>query len=216
MPKPFTRLSAIAAPIMRTNIDTDVIIRIERSRDLQGDALGPYAFESWRYRPDGSEEPAFVLNRKPYRDAKIILAGDNFGCGSSRETAVLALWAFGIRCVVAPSFGPIFFNNCFQIGLLPVILPLAAIEALVAELAVGPESATIRVDLEKCIVLGPGGAALPFTIDRIRREGLLQGMDQIALTRTREPAIVAFEAQCRDRYPWVYAPASHTTRSKEI
>jgi 3-isopropylmalate/(R)-2-methylmalate dehydratase small subunit len=129
----FTKLSAIAAPIMRQNIDTDMVIRVERLRDLPPDKLGPYAFESWRYKPDGKEAPEFVLNRPPFRDARIILAADNFGCGSSRDAAVWSLFSFGIRCVIAPSFGPIFYNNCFQNGLLPVALPLPVIEELVAE-----------------------------------------------------------------------------------
>jgi len=129
----FNKLSAIAAPIMRQNIDTDMVIRVERLRDLPPDKLGPYAFESWRYKPDGSEAPEFVLNRPPYREAKIILAADNFGCGSSREAAVWSLFGFGIRCVIAPSFGPIFYNNCFQNGLLPVAVPLEVIEEMVAE-----------------------------------------------------------------------------------
>ena len=184
----FTRLAAIAAPLMRQNIDTDMVIRVERLRDLPPEKLGPYAFESWRYRPDGSEAPEFVLNRPPYREAKVILAADNFGCGSSREAAVWSLFAFGIRAVIAPSFGPIFYNNCFQNGLLPVALPLAVIEELVAEVEASQGT----------------GKVTPFKIDALRREALLAGQDQIEQTRHREKEIASFEASDRQRFPWLY------------
>ena len=201
----FTKLSAIAAPIMRQNIDTDMVIRVERLRDLPPEKLGPYAFESWRYRPDGSEAPEFVLNRPPYRDAKVILAADNFGCGSSREAAVWSLFAFGIRSVIAPSFGPIFYNNCFQNGLLPVALPLATIEELVAEVEASQGTGKVAIDLEACTVTSPSGKVTPFKIDALRRDAMLKGADAIEQTRAREPQIAAFETADRQRFPWIYA-----------
>ncbi|HTR88190.1 MAG TPA: 3-isopropylmalate dehydratase small subunit [Reyranella sp.] len=203
----FTKLAAIAAPIMRQNIDTDMVIRVERLRDLPPEKLGPYAFESWRYKPDGSEAPEFVLNRPPYRDAKVILAADNFGCGSSREAAVWSLFAFGIRCVIAPSFGPIFYNNCFQNGLLPVALPLEVIEELVAEVEASQGTGKVSIDLEACTVTSPSGKVTSFKIDPLRREALLSGQDQIEQTRGREKEIAAFEQGDRQRFPWLYQSA---------
>ena len=200
----FTKLSAIAAPIMRQNIDTDMVIRVERLRDLPPEKLGPYAFESWRYKPDGSEAPEFVLNRPPYRDARIILAADNFGCGSSREAAVWSLFAFGIRCVIAPSFGPIFYNNCFQNGLLPVVVPASVVEDLAAEVEASQGRGKITVDLTRCVVVSPGGKETPFTVDALLRERMLKGLDQIELTRAREPQIAAFQARDRKLHPWLY------------
>jgi 3-isopropylmalate/(R)-2-methylmalate dehydratase small subunit len=201
----FNKLSAIAAPIMRQNIDTDMVIRVERLRDLPPEKLGPYAFESWRYRPDGSEAPEFVLNRPPYRDAKVILAADNFGCGSSREAAVWSLFAFGIRAVIAPSFGPIFYNNCFQNGLLPVALPLATIEELVAEVEASQGTGKVSIDLEACTVTSPSGKVTKFEIDALRRDAMLKGADAIAQTMARAPEIAAFETADRHRFPWIYA-----------
>jgi len=203
----FNRLSAIAAPIMRQNIDTDMVIRVERLRDLPPDKLGPYAFESWRYKSDGSEAPEFVLNRPPYRDARIILAADNFGCGSSREAAVWSLSAFGIRCVIAPSFGPIFYNNCFQNGLLPVAVPLEVIEEMVAEVEASQGTGKVSIDLEACTITSPSGKVTPFKIDPLRREAMLKGADQIEQTRERETEIAAFEAGDRQRFPWLYQQA---------
>jgi 3-isopropylmalate/(R)-2-methylmalate dehydratase small subunit len=203
----FTTLSAIAAPIMRQNIDTDMVIRVERLRDLPPEKLGPYAFESWRYRPDGSEAPEFVLNRPPYRDAKVILAADNFGCGSSREAAVWSLFAFGIRCVIAPSFGPIFYNNCFQNGLLPVALPLEVIEDLVAEVEASQGTGKVSIDLENCTVTSPSGKVTKFEIDGLRRDAMLKGADAIQQTKAREKEIASFEATDKQRFPWIYARA---------
>ena len=201
----FTVLEGPAAPLMATNINTDIIIRIERLRDFAGDKLGPYAFESWRYRPDGSENPAFVLNKPQYRDAKILIAGDNFACGSSREAAVWALQAYGIRCVIAPSFGSIFFSNCFQNGVLPVILPQKVVDSLAAEVEATQGKGRIRVDLERCVVVSPSGEKTAFNIDGMLREGMLKGLDQIELTRARASQIEAFQARDRARHPWIYS-----------
>ena len=201
----FTVLEATAAPLLRQNINTDVIIRVERLRDLPRGKLGPYAFESWRYTLDGKEDPEFVLNKQPYRNAKIILAADNFACGSSREHAVWALWDFGIRCVIAPSFGQIFFNNCFQNGMLPVVVPLAEIEAMAAEVEQSQGAAKIKVDLENGVIITPGGRKISFALDAIRRKGLLEGLDPIAQTMRYDAALAAFEQEDRVRYPWIYA-----------
>jgi 3-isopropylmalate/(R)-2-methylmalate dehydratase small subunit len=201
----FTVLDATAAPIMRQNINTDVIIRVERLRDLPPGKLGPYAFESWRYTLDGKEDPDFILNKQPYRDAKIILAADNFACGSSREAAVWSLWDFGIRCVIAPSFGQIFFNNCFQNGMLPVVLPLAEIEAMAAEVEQSQGAGKIKIDLQSCTVTTPGGKKIPFTLDAIRRKSLLQGQDHIEQTMQYDADIAAFQKKDRERFPWIYA-----------
>jgi 3-isopropylmalate/(R)-2-methylmalate dehydratase small subunit len=200
----FTVLKGVAAPLLRANINTDVIIRIERLRDLEKGDLGRYAFESWRYRRDGSEDPAFVLNRPPYREARIMIAGDNFACGSSREAAVWALQSFGIRCVIAPSFGPIFYNNCFQNGVLPVVVPAKVVEDLAAEVEDTQGEGKVVVDLARCVVVSPGGKETPFTVDALLREGMLKGLDQIELTRAREPQIRAFQARDRERRPWLY------------
>src|SRR5262245_14070987 len=165
----FTVLKGVAAPLLRANINTDVIIRIERLRDLEKADLGRYAFESWRYRRDGSEDPAFVLNKAPYREARIMIAGDDFACGSSREAAVWALQSFGIRCVIAPSFGPIFYNNCFQNGVLPVVVPAKVVEDLAAEVEATQGEGTCGLDLMRCVVGARGGKATPFAAHARRR-----------------------------------------------
>jgi 3-isopropylmalate/(R)-2-methylmalate dehydratase small subunit len=201
----FTVLEGPAAPLMRPNINTDIIIRIERLRDYEGARLGPYAFESWRYKPDGSEDPAFVLNKPQYREARILIAGDNFACGSSREAAVWALQAFGIRCVIAPSFGSIFFSNCFQNGVLPVILPPKVVDELAAEVEATQGKGKVKIDLHRCVVISPGGQETSFAIDAILREGMLKGLDQIELTRAREAQIAAFQVRDRASRPWIYA-----------
>jgi len=202
----FTVLRAIAAPLLRENIDTDIIIRIERlvgtSRRSE---LGRHAFESWRYRPDGSENPDFILNRQLYRRARILIAGRNFGCGSSREGAVWALAQMGFRAVLAPSFGDIFFNNCFQNGVLPAILAQPAVEAIARQVEADPERNEVTVDLQRCVVAAPDGSETSFAIDNLRRQGLLEGLDEIALTMKREAEIARFQADDRARRPWIYA-----------
>jgi 3-isopropylmalate/(R)-2-methylmalate dehydratase small subunit len=204
--QPFTVLQGIAAPLLRPNINTDIVIRIERLRDLDRDKLGPYAFESWRYRRDGTEDPSFILNRPPYRDARILIAGENFACGSSREAAVWALQGFGIRCVVAPSFGPIFFNNCFQNGVLPVVLPAKAVESLAAEVEATQGKGRVTIDLLRCVVVAPSAREVHFAIDGMLRESLLKGLDQIALTLERNSEIAGFQVRDRARHPWLYLP----------
>lgn len=202
----FTVLRAIAAPLLRENIDTDIIIRIERlvGASRRSD-LGRYAFEAWRYRPDGSENPDFILNREPFRRARILLAGRNFGCGSSREGAVWALAQKGFRTVLAPSFGDIFRNNCFQNGVLPVPLPQPSIEAIARQVEAAPEQNQVTVDLARSVVVAPDGSETAFSIDALRREALLDGLDDIALTMKRADEIGRFQTADRARRPWVYA-----------
>jgi len=200
----FTRLEGVAAPLMRQNVDTDVVIRIERLVGLQKDELGPYCFEAIRYRPDGSENPDFILNQAPYRGAPILLAGDNFGCGSSREGAVWALMGLGIKAVIAPSYGDIFFNNCFQNGLLPVALPLAEVERLAEEMRAAPGNARVTIDLERQVVISPRGREIKFEIDPKRRKAMLDGLDDISMTLTYKDQIAAWQAQDQSDRPWVW------------
>jgi 3-isopropylmalate/(R)-2-methylmalate dehydratase small subunit len=207
--KPFTVLDAKAAPMMRQNIDTDIVIPIHRLRDVAQADLGPYAFEPLRYLPDRSDNPEFPLNKPAYKGAEIIVADNNFACGSSREGAVWAIMGMGVRCVIAPSFGPIFFNNCFQNGMLPIQLPREDVLAIAAELeaATRPGSNSeprLAVDLEERTVSLPSGRKISFQVDGIRRESLLKGLDEVALTLTREPEIAAHQAKARAKTPWLY------------
>jgi len=198
---PFTAVSGAAAPLMRANVDTDVIIRIERLTAFQRDQLGPYAFEALRLRADGSEDPACVLNQPAFLRAPVLLAAENFGCGSSREGAVWALMGLGIRCVIAPSFGDIFFNNCFQNGVLPVRLPIAQVEALAAQCASG---APVTVDLQARILTAPDGRVSSFDIDPLRREALLHGLDDIGLTLKDDALIREWQQADHARRPWAW------------
>jgi 3-isopropylmalate/(R)-2-methylmalate dehydratase small subunit len=199
--QPFTRITGPAAPLLRANIDTDVIIRIERLTGVPREQLGRYAFEALRYRIDGSEDPDFVLNRTNFRNAPILIAGENFGCGSSREGAVWALMAAGLRCVIAESFGDIFYNNCFQNGVLPVVLPAAAVSQLAREAANGTR---LTVDLFEQKVMTPQGESIAFDIDVQRRQALLEGFDDISLTLKRLSEIVAWQSQDRNVRPWIW------------
>lgn len=200
---PFTQVSGPAAPLMEANVNTDVIVRIERLSDFERDELEPYAFEAWRYADDGAENPDFVLNQGAWREAPILLAGPNFGCGSSREGAVWALNCIGIRAVIAPSFGGIFRNNCYQNGTLPVVLPEETV-AEFAEIARQQPDAPFTVDLERQVVVPPNGAPVPFEIDGLRRQGLMKGLDDLGLTAERLPEIGAFQEQDRAARPWVW------------
>ena len=201
----FTKVTGVAAPLMRQNVDTDLIIRIERLVSNTGrNGLGPYAFEQLRLRPDGSEDPDCVLNQAPYREAPILLAAENFGCGSSREGAVWALAGRGVRAVIAPSYGDIFFNNCFQNGILPVVLPIHEVEALADETRASPGNARVTIDLESCTVVSPTGRTILFQIDARRQQALLQGLDDIAQTMTRQSEIEAWQADDRAARPWVW------------
>lgn len=202
---PFTTVTGAAAPLMRANVDTDVIVRIERLTAFQRDQLGPYAFEALRLRPDGSEDPQCVLNQPAFQRAPVLLAAENFGCGSSREGAVWALMGLGIRCVIAPSFGDIFFNNCFQNGVLPVRWPLAQVEALAAQCAGG---APVTVDLHANTITAPDGGVSAFDIDPLRREALLHGLDDIGLTLKDDALIREWQQADRARRPWAWPAAA--------
>ena len=205
MPKPFNTLTAIAAPIMRSNIDTDVIIRIERlvGNSIRG-TLGKWAFGALRYLPDGSENPEFILNREPYRQAEILVTGPNFGCGSSREGAVWSLQELGIRAVIGSSFGDIFFANCFQNGILPIIVDKATVDSLAAEIEASQGAGRVGIDLEAQTITTPEGKTLRFEIDPRRREGLLQGLDEVMLTLQRDHEIRAFQDADRTARPWIH------------
>jgi 3-isopropylmalate/(R)-2-methylmalate dehydratase small subunit len=205
MPKPFTQLSAIAAPIMRSNIDTDVVIRIERlvGNSIRG-TLGKWAFGSLRYLPDGSENPEFILNREPYRQAEILITGPNFGCGSSREGAVWSLQEMGIRAIIGSGFGDIFFANCFQNGILPIVIDKEIVDGLAAEVEHSQGAGRVSVDLEQQIITSPSGKQHRFEIDPRRRAGLLKGLDEVALTLQRDDEIRAFQAADRNERPWIH------------
>ena len=205
MPRPFTKLTAIAAPIMRTNIDTDVIIRIERlvGNSVRG-SLGKWAFGSLRYFPDGSENPEFILNREPYRQAEILITGPNFGCGSSREGAVWALQEMGIRAVIGSGFGDIFFANCFQNGILPIVVDKKIVDGLAAEVENTQGAGRIGIDLQEQTITSPSGKRHGFEIDPRRRTGLLEGLDEVLLTLQRDDEIRAFQASDRAERPWIH------------
>ena len=201
--QPFTELSGPAAYLPRANVDTDIIIRIERLTAPDADqTLGQHAFEALRYRSDGSENPDFVLNQHPFRSAPFLLAGENFGCGSSREGAVNALMGMGIRCVIAPSFGDIFFNNCFINGLLPIQLPPVTVETLAAACADGQP---LRVNLNEGTLTTADWTITPFSIDPMRREGLLKGLDDVGLTLQDDALIRSWQQADRAKRPWVWA-----------
>jgi 3-isopropylmalate/(R)-2-methylmalate dehydratase small subunit len=205
MPEPFTKLSAIAAPVMHSNIDTDVIIRIERlvGTSIRG-TLGKWAFGSLRYLPDGSENPEFILNREPYRQAKILITGPNFGCGSSREGAVWSLQEMGIRAIIGSGFGDIFFANCFQNGILPITVEKEIVDGLAAEVEHSQGAGRICVDLKEQTITSPSGRIFRFEVDPRRRAGLLEGLDEIALTLQRDAEIRAFQVADRMERPWIY------------
>jgi 3-isopropylmalate/(R)-2-methylmalate dehydratase small subunit len=190
---------------MRQNVDTDLIIRIERLVDNVGrEGLGPFCFEQIRFKPDGSEDPNCVFNQEPYRGAPIILSRENFGCGSSREGAVWALKGMGIKAVIAPYYGDIFNNNCYQNGILPVPLPIEEVEELAEEMKASPGNARVTIDLENCVVISPTGRSIPFKIDAKRQHAMLNGLDDIAQTKTQQAAIEAWQARDKTARPWVW------------
>ena len=202
----FSALTGVAAFLPKANINTDVLIRIERLIAVPKGQLAPFCFEAWRYRPDGSDNPDFVLNAPAMRDARILLAGRNFGCGSSREAAVWALWDMGFRCVIAPSFGDIFFNNCFQNGMLPIVLSAETIATLVpaTDQATQEPPPVLTVDLVKQVIVTPGGDAIAFRVDGAKRRALLEGLDEIEMTLERDSEITRFQEGDRSRRPWIY------------
>jgi 3-isopropylmalate/(R)-2-methylmalate dehydratase small subunit len=200
--EPFVRLSAVAAPMELPNIDTDRIIPARFLRRPREAGYGPLLFHDVRFDGDGSERPDFVLNRPAYRNARILVTAENFGCGSSREMAVWALMDYGIRAVIGPSFGDIFFENCFKNGVLAVVLPTGAAAGLRRALAERP-GATLAVDLDPQTITAPDSSSLRFEVDVFRKHGLLTGQDELALTLEHLPDIEAFEARRRGEMPWL-------------
>ncbi|MGZ9035100.1 MAG: 3-isopropylmalate dehydratase small subunit [Rhodospirillales bacterium] len=199
----FTRLTAVAAPLPMINVDTDMIIPKQFLKTIKRSGLGQSLFFEMRFDDAGAEKTGFVLNRDPYRTAQILIAGDNFGCGSSREHAPWALLDFGIRCVIAPSFADIFYNNCFKNGILPIVLPREQVDALMA-LAARDEGATLTVDLERQEIAAPDGTTIPFEVDSFRKSCLLGGLDEIGLTLQKAPSIAAFEQRHKASQPWLF------------
>jgi 3-isopropylmalate/(R)-2-methylmalate dehydratase small subunit len=190
----FTLLTAVAAPLNLANVDTDKIIPARFLKTIKRSGLGVSLFSDLRYNADGSEKPEFVLNQPKYRKAEILVAGENFGCGSSREHAPWALLDFGIRCVIAPSFADIFHGNCFKNGILPIVLPPAVCEQLMEDAAKGT-NARLTIDLEKQVVVRPDGEEIKFEVDAFRKHCLLNGLDDIGLTLEHAAAIDAYEAK---------------------
>jgi 3-isopropylmalate/(R)-2-methylmalate dehydratase small subunit len=202
--QPFTKLTAVAAPLYRANINTDIITPMQYLVGTPRESMGAIAFAPWRFNDDGTENPEFVLNQEPFRGAKILIAGPNFACGSSRESAVWALEGLGIRAVIAPGFGGIFANNCYQSGILPVVLAEDVVAGFARQAEAAPHTAEFTVDLETCQVIPPQGEPVPFEADALRRSALMQGLDDLGMTKTREAEIAAFQAADRERRPWIY------------
>ncbi|VDC23186.1 3-isopropylmalate dehydratase small subunit [Pseudogemmobacter humi] len=197
----FTTLTGIAAPMPLVNIDTDMIIPKQFLKTIKRSGLGVNLFDEMRYTPDGKEIPDFVLNQPAWRESQIIVAGDNFGCGSSREHAPWALLDFGIRCVISTSFADIFFNNCFKNGILPVVLPQEAVDHLMDDAKKGA-NARITVDLENQTVSASDGTSFAFEVDAFKKHCLLNGLDDIGLTMEKSAAIDAFERANAMARPW--------------
>ena len=198
----FDRLTAVAAPLLLDNIDTDQIIPALRMLSSMRPDYGAGLFGNWRYREGDTPNPDFILNRPPFDRAQILVAGENFGCGSSREHAVWALMGFGIRCVIARSFGDIFFNNCFKQGVLPIVLPAEQIRVLTQ--SIEQTAAAVTVDLIDRRIVTAEGATISFSIDEGLREKLLQGLDEIGQTLKHTADIDAFQRNDRQSRPWVY------------
>ena len=200
--QPFTALTGVAAPLPMANVDTDKIIPARFLKSISRSGFGKNLFANLRYREDGSENPDFVLNQPPYRKAEVLIAFENFGCGSSREHAPWALLDFGIRCVIAPDFADIFNNNCFKNGILPVRLPREVCEKLMDDARLGA-NARLTVNLERQVVVRPNGEEIPFAVDPFRRHLLLNGLDDIGQTLQHAAAIDAFEARRGTAQPWL-------------
>ena len=198
----FTTMTGVAAPLEIDNVDTDMIIPKQFLKTIHRTGLGKALFDEMRFNPDGSEKPDFVLNKPAYRKAQILVAGDNFGCGSSREHAPWALLDFGIRCVIAPSFADIFYNNCFKNGILPIKLPQEIVDRLMDDAERGA-NAIISIDLEKQEIKGPDGGTVKFEVDAFRKACLLNGWDDIGLTMLAEDKITTFEQQQHLQALWL-------------
>ncbi len=204
--QPFTQLTGIAAPLPMINVDTDMIIPKQFLKTIKRSGLGKNLFDEMRFREDGSEIPDFVLNQPAYRKAEILVSLDNFGCGSSREHAPWALLDFGIRCVIAPSFADIFFNNCFKNGVLPIVLPKEQVEALLDDARNGA-NARVTVDLAAQTITRPDGSVLSFEVDQAKKHLLLNGLDDIGLTLQKAQSIDTHEAHLRQSQPWLFQAA---------
>jgi 3-isopropylmalate/(R)-2-methylmalate dehydratase small subunit len=197
----FTRLTGVAAPLPMVNVDTDMVIPKNYLKTTVRTGLGRHLFAEMRYEEDGSERADFVLNKPAYRQSKILIAFENFGCGSSREHAPWALLDFGIRCVIAPSFADIFFNNCFKNGILPLVLPKAICEQLIADAERGA-NATLTVDLDAEELIRSDGERIAVAVEPFRRHRLLQGLDEIGATMARASSIDVFEDRLAAHQPW--------------
>ena len=198
----FDTLTGVAAPMPLINIDTDMIIPKQFLKTIKRSGLGANLFDEMRFNDDGSEKEDFVLNQPAYRNAEIIVAGDNFGCGSSREHAPWALLDFGVRCVISTSFADIFYNNCFKNGILPIVLPHEDVDKLMDDAERGA-NATVTVDLESQTIKGPDGGEISFEVDAFRKHCLLNGLDDIGLTMEKSDAIDTFEQEAAQARPWV-------------
>jgi 3-isopropylmalate/(R)-2-methylmalate dehydratase small subunit len=198
----FTTLTGVAAPLEMINVDTDMIIPARYLKTLHRTGLGKALLTTLRYDEKGNERPDFVLNKPAYRNAKILVAGDNFGCGSSREHAPWALQDFGIKCVISTSFADIFFNNCFQNGILPIKVKPDELEKLMDDAKRGA-NATMTIDLEKQEIHGPDGGVIKFEIDQFRKHCLLNGLDDIGLTLQKDKSIKSFEDKVKGERPWM-------------
>ena len=204
--KKFDQLTGVAAPLNILNIDTDMIIPKQFLKTIKRSGLGANLFDEMRFTQDGEEIADFVLNREPYRGAEIIVAGDNFGCGSSREHAPWALLDFGIRCVISTSFADIFYNNCFKNGILPITVSADDRDALMAD-AADVENPELSIDLQRQTIHRPNGVDIGFEIDPFRKQCLLEGLDDIGLTLKDADAIEDFEARHRQARPWLFRQA---------
>ncbi len=200
----FTRLTGVAAPMNMINVDTDMIIPKQFLKTIKRSGLGQHLFDEMRFNRDGSEVEDFVLNKPAYRKASILVAGDNFGCGSSREHAPWALLDFGIKCVISTSFADIFYNNCFKNGILPIKVSKEQLDALMDDAERGA-NATLSVDLENQVIQGPDGGEIKFEIDEFKRHCLLNGLDDVGLTMQVNDKIDNFEDQQKAGQPWLYA-----------
>jgi 3-isopropylmalate dehydratase, small subunit len=198
----FTTLTGVAAPLEIVNVDTDMIIPKQYLKTIKRTGLGKGLFAEMRYNEDGSENPDFVLNKPAYRKAQILVAGDNFGCGSSREHAPWALLDFGIRCVISTSFADIFYNNCFKNGILPITVSPEDLDKLMDDARRGA-NATLTIDLEAQEIRGPDGGTVSFEIDAFRKHCLLNGLDDIGLTMEKAPSIEAYETKTATSHPWL-------------
>jgi 3-isopropylmalate/(R)-2-methylmalate dehydratase small subunit len=200
----FTKLTGVAAPLPLINVDTDMIIPKQFLKTIQRFGLGKNLFHEMRYDQEDREIAGFLLNKPAYRNAQILVTGENFGCGSSREHAPWALLDFGIRCVIAPSFADIFFNNCFKNGILPIVLPQEDVDKLMDDAERGA-NAVISVDLENQVITGPDGGSIAFEVDAHRKHCLLNGLDDIGLTMEKDHHIDSFEARHHAEKPWLHA-----------